>query len=160
MSDNIRKLWRAARAGDEALVSQLINQEDWVGWNIYDSTALHEAAEEGHTPVVFRLLEAGWSLEARNNEGYTPLALAARCGHLETVKYLLLRGADIDTQNDDKWTPLHRASLKGHTEVIKTLLLCGASQEIRNHRGKTAEDEAKTDETRAVFRKFNLTRRD
>ena len=50
--------------------------------------------------------------------------------------------------------------MKGHTEVIKTLLLCGASQEIRNHRGKTAEDEAKNDETRAVFRKFNLTRRD
>ena len=101
MSDNIdRKLYNAAKAGDEALVSQLIDQAtvDWRG--DYDSTALHQAAQYGHPPVVTRLLDAGWSLEARTESGLTPLAWAAERGHLETAKCLLLRGANMD-----RWTP-------------------------------------------------------
>ena len=71
MSDNIdRKLWRAAWDGDEALVSQLIDQAtvDWK-YGQYGNTALHMAAWYGHTPVVTRLLDAGWSLEARTDMG-------------------------------------------------------------------------------------------
>ena len=158
MSDNIdRKLWDAANAGDEALVSQLIDQAT-VDWrDQYDETALHMAAANGHTPVVTRLLDAGWSLEARDVDGRTPLALAALLGNLETVKYLLLRGADMDTRDNNKETPLYRASYSGHNEVIRTLLHCGANQQIRNDRGITAEDKAHNDndETRAVFREFS-----
>ena len=156
MSDNIdRKLWDAAWDGDEALVSELIDQAT-VDWRGPDGlTALHQVAIEGHTPVVTGLLDAGWSLEARSNDGFTPLNLAAPNGHLETVKCLLLRGADIDTEDNDKDTPLHYASIWGHTEVIKTLLHHGANQEIRNKYGDKAEDEANNHETRAVFREFN-----
>ena len=95
MSDNInRKLWEAALAGDEALVSQLIDQAtvDWRG--DYDNTALRMAAQYGHAPVVTRLLDAGWSPEARTCRGQTPL----------------IRGANIDTQDNGKRTPLHWAS--------------------------------------------------
>lgn len=151
MSDNIdRKLSDAAKAGDEALVTLLIDQAtvDWKGQ--WDYTALHQAATRGHTPVVIHLLDAGWSLEARDWYGDTPLAWAAGGGHLGTVKCLLLRGADIDTQNDYKFTPLHLASMWGHKEVIKTLIHHGANQEIRNYEGKTAEDVAMNDETRHV----------
>ena len=98
MSDNInRKLWEAALAGDEALVSQLIEQAtvDWRDGSDY--TALHPAAYGGHTPVVTRLLDAGWSLEARSGAGFTPLTKAAAGGDLETVKYLLVR--------EPTWTP-------------------------------------------------------
>ena len=152
MSDNIdQKLYRAADRGKESLVSQLIGQRGDYGW-----TALHQAAWRGHTSVVPRLLDAGWSLEARNDDVETPLAVAARNSELETVKCLLLRGANIDTQYyNDKWTPLHRASHCGQTEMIKTLLQCGANQEIRNSKGNTAEDEAKKEETRSAFREFN-----
>ena len=48
MSDNIdQKLWNAADAGDEALVSQLIDQGATVDWRDdynKDRTALHQAA--------------------------------------------------------------------------------------------------------------------
>ena len=157
MSDNIdSKLLEAAQAGDEALVSQLIGQAtvDWRGDQ--DWTALHVAAGgAGHTPVVTRLLDAGWSLEARSEHGETPLLCAAVEGHLETVKCLLVRGADMDTQNDYEDTPLHRASFNGYTDMIKTLLHCGANQQIRSSRGNTAEDAADNDETRAVFMEFS-----
>ena len=104
--DNIdRKLWDAAGAGDEA-------------------------AHYGHTPVVTRLLDAGWSLEARTGDGRTPLSQAALSGHLETAKCLLDQGAKIDTQDTDMWTPLHVASISGHFKMVETLLKCGANQEI------------------------------
>ncbi len=159
MSENInRKLWSAARRGDEALVSHLIEQGAEVDWSDeIGSTALHEAAERGHTPVITRLLDSGWSLEMRDGGGYTPLFLAAlHSGHLETVKTLLLRGANIDTQDGDiKETLLYGASSEGYSSLVKLLLQCGADQQIRNTDGNTAEDAADIEETRAVFREFN-----
>ena len=139
------------------VVSQLIDQASVDRRD--DGTVLHLAAYYGHTHVVTRLLDAGWSLEARDG-GYTPLSWAAWGGHLETVQCLLLRGADIDTQDNDKWTPLHRASRWwGHTEVIKTLLHHGAKQEIKNKNGDTAENLAKNIGTRKVFKEFNDKKR-
>ena len=159
MSDNIeidRKLWKAASHGDKALVSQLIEQGAEVDWRHrgqYDYTALHEAAKRGHTPVVTRLLDAGWSLEARNRDGGTPLFCAAMWLSLETAKCLLLRGANIDTQDDHMNTPLLRAFLFGPTSSVKLLLRCGANEKIRNSYGKTAQDMIQRDETRALFKK-------
>ena len=83
-----------SQAGHEALVSQLMDQAT-VDWRAdYDNTALHMAAQYGHAPVVTRLLDAGWSPEARTCRGQTPL----------------IRGANIDTQDNGKRTPLHWAS--------------------------------------------------
>ena len=54
-----------------------------------DWTALHRAAWGGHTDVARLLVDAGWSLEARNNtRGETPFSMAAKFGKQETVKYL------------------------------------------------------------------------
>ena len=163
MSDNIDiKLWDAARDGDEALVSQLIEQGASVDWSegglIDQLTALHGAAYRGHTPVVTLLLDAGWSLEAETGGGDTPLAWVALRGHLEMAKCLLDRGANINTQTSTKWTPLHRASYGGFTDLARLLLQRGANQEIRNKDGKTASEYAKNDETRAVFSEFNHKR--
>ena len=118
--------------------------------------ALHEAAHNDHTPVVILLLDAGWSIEDTTMDGQTPLALAAECGYLETAKCLLLRGANIDTQDNYKRTPLHEASRGGHNEMIKTLLHFGAHQEIRDRLGKTAEDNAENDETRALLKRDTI----
>ena len=128
-------------------------EEDGCGW-----TVLHMAAKMGRTSTVNLLLDAGWDLEARSYGGETALSLAVDNGHLETIKSLLVRGAQIDTQNSDKFdknTPLHKASKYSHNDVLKFLLMCGANQDIRNKSGKTAEDCAENEETKAVFREFN-----
>ena len=162
MSDNNdidRKLWEAASDGDKALVSQLIEQGAKVDWRDgdYEETALHAAAAKGHNPVVTRLLDAGWSLEARTWLGNTPLSLAAVWGHPETAKCLLLRGANIDTQNNKKNSPLHIASCCDHTSMVKLLLQCGANKKIRGRWGRTASEVRYVNqsyETWAVFKEF------
>ena len=159
MSENINdKLWDAAWRGEGALVSQYIEQGAEVDWKggVFNNTALHQAARSGHTHVVTRLLDAGWSVEAKNIGGVTPLRLAAEHGHLETAKCLLLRGARIETQCNDKWTPLHEASRYGHASLVKLLLQCGASQEMKKEGiGKQRIIMPKNAKTRAVLKDFN-----
>ena len=79
------RLWDSAEKGYEDLVRKFIEQGAKVDWRDIEnnSTALHEAAKGGHTPVVTQLLDAGWSLEARNECGDTPLTIAALWGQLE-----------------------------------------------------------------------------
>ena len=152
---NNRKLYDAASNGNEALVSKYLKHGASVdskhvgGW-----TALHGAVFGGHNGVVTSLLDAGYHLEARTDAGSTPLSLAAWVGRLDTAKYLLVRGANINTQNNANMTPLHRASFEGYNRVVSHLLLCGADPEIRNNEGKTAEEEAKSRDTRAAFNAF------
>ena len=150
------KLFDAAGDGDEALVSQLIEQGGYeVDWTLVGTTALHMAAKYGHPRVVTMLLHAGWSLEWRDRAGHKPLDYAAESGNRETVKTFLLQGAKIDTHTSNKQTSLYYASREGKSSSVKILLQSGADHQIRNSSGKTAEDEAKDEETRAVFREFN-----
>ena len=152
------KLWEAAGAGDEAQVSQLIEQGAEVDWREDDNywTALHKAASEGHTPVVNRLVDAGWNLEATEKYGSTPLTVAAWQGQLEAAKCLLLRGAKIDTQDDQKWTTLHTATRGGQRRMVHLLLHCGANPKIRNSADKTAEEEEEDEAIAAEFRNFRI----
>ena len=159
MSYNIdRKLHFAAGLGDEDTVRQCLKAGgatvDWRG-GACDHTALHLAAISDHDEVARLLVEAGWSLEARNYEGSTPVLMAAWNDAGETMEYLLDSGAHIDTQNDNKRTPLHVASQKGHTMVVEHLLMCGANQKIEDKWGYTALDLAVIhDETREVLIDF------
>ena len=160
MSDINDQLWWAAQRGDEAQVSQLIEQGATVDWKgVADRTAVHAAAENFHNSVVIRLLDAGWSLEARDKLGATALTFAAADAHWdgnqELTKFLLLRGANIDTQEYDKSTPLHTASRKGRKGLVHLLLQCGAAQQIKDKDEKTARDRADDDKIRALFREFN-----
>ena len=59
------------------------------------STALHNAATNGHDAIVEVLLLAGCSINARAVSGATPLYGAASGGHLAVVRRLLLAGAEV-----------------------------------------------------------------
>ena len=146
------KLCNAARDGDEATVRQYLEAGATVDWRVAgDWTALHRAAWGGHTDVARLLVDEGWSLEARNNAGQTPLNFV-----VNWTQYLLLQDAHIDTQTDTRWTPLHGASSSDYTDVVRHLLMSGASQEIKGKNGQTALDVANTDEIRAVFKEFKV----
>lgn len=55
------------------------------------NSALHFAAEQGHSTIVNLLLEFGSDVEAKNELNLTPLDLSCRQGFFEISKMLIMR---------------------------------------------------------------------
>ena len=88
--------------------------------------ALYDAAEEGNTSDIKRLLDAGANVNAVLQGDGSPLIGAAREGHLAAVTLLLDRGADPNMPVRGDGNPLIMAAGEGHTSVVELLLNRGA----------------------------------
>ncbi|MDF2965326.1 MAG: alpha-latroinsectotoxin-Lt1a-like isoform [Rickettsiaceae bacterium] len=86
-----------------------------------------ESEEDARTKVVDLLLSKGADVNARNDEGNTPLHLAAKCGYDEAVKVILSKGAEVNAINSENDTPLHLAISIHSVEVTRILITSGAS---------------------------------
>ncbi|RPD64850.1 ankyrin [Lentinus tigrinus ALCF2SS1-6] len=60
-------------------------------------------------------------VNARDENGYTPLHLAADRGHLEVVDILLKRGANPEIKDPDEFTAKELAEIAGHTGIAALL---------------------------------------
>jgi ankyrin repeat protein len=98
----------------------------------YGRTPLCQAAENGHTPVVNLLLEAGAEFEVKDKSGRTPLSIAAEKGQDAVISVLLKAGAEFEVKDNFGWTPLGSAIERGHEAVVKLLLYTGINLESRN----------------------------
>ena len=141
--------------------------------NNYEETALFEAAESAPvvlrmadapatpnvhnepTPAVFpeapwvksvrMLLDSGANVEARDEEGDSPLIRAASFGQTETFELLLERGAKINVRDKRGMTPLIAAAcacavatMNSTYDIMKILLERGADVNARTRDGTTA----------------------
>ncbi|CAI7677649.1 unnamed protein product, partial [Penicillium manginii] len=120
---NILHMAAAANLVD-MIISVLSDEEDIERKDEVGNTALHFAAQAGHTIAGKILQERGANREAKNNIGATPLMEAARCGHLGFVGWLLDEGVEIETEGGGA---LQKASLEGHNTIIEMLLGVGAN---------------------------------
>ncbi|CAO2649967.1 Nn.00g012590.m01.CDS01 [Neocucurbitaria sp. VM-36] len=83
----------------------------------YRKTRLLEAAEEGDTTDVLRLIREGADINAQDAFGETPLHYATERQHIDVVRVLLRAGADPEVKNKRGMTILDRAegiSEEGH----------------------------------------------
>lgn len=87
---------------------------------------LIKAANDGSTAKAKELIEKGADVNAKGQEGTTPLMFAAGRGHTEVARLLIEKGADVNAKSNDNWTPLIWASSMGKTEVSKLLIEKGA----------------------------------
>jgi ankyrin repeat protein len=71
--------------------------------------SLLTAAQNGEQQKVKVLLDQGADINAKDDQGMTPLHLAAQEGHKEVVEFLLSKDADITAQNIKGYTPLYSA---------------------------------------------------
>ena len=93
--------------------------------------SIHEAAWDGNIESVKQHLAAGADVNAKDDEGLTPLHYAAYYSHKETVELLIAKGANVNAKNDGGETPLDWAIEKTHTETADLL---------RKHGGKTGAE--------------------
>ncbi|XP_066998734.2 ankyrin repeat and SAM domain-containing protein 1A [Anabrus simplex] len=116
-----------------------------------NETALHCAAQYGHTAVVSQLLEHSCDPSIRNSREETALDLAAQYGRLETVELLVRTHPELIQPYSSRvaggsgtlfpHTPLHLASRNGHKAVVAVLLAAGLDVNVRTA-GGTALHEA------------------
>lgn len=103
-------------------------------------SALAEAIKRGDLQHTKKLIADGASLNARRDDGSTPLSTASFNGRLEIAKYLIQKGARVTQTNRDGNTPLHVAAFMCQTEITKLFLEKGAPVRKKNNRGESAID--------------------
>ena len=90
--------------------------------------SIHQAANDGNIEAVKKHLAAGADVNAKEDNGFTPLHEAANQGHKEIAELLIAKGANVNAKDEKGYTPLDQSALWGHKETADLL---------RKHGGKT-----------------------
>ncbi len=86
-------------------------------------TPLSRAAEEGHGPVVYVLLDRNADVHFTNLQGDTPLHLATYRRHEDVARLLFgVEGIKTNRRNNKGLTPLAIAAQLGHSKIAQLLL--------------------------------------
>ncbi|XP_026217938.1 ankyrin repeat and sterile alpha motif domain-containing protein 1B isoform X2 [Anabas testudineus] len=105
-------------------------------------TALHCAAQYGHTEVVSVLLQELTDPTMRNSRQETPLDLAALYGRLQVVCMLVSTHPNLMTSHTRRHTPLHLAARNGHHSTVQTLLEAGMDVNCVTENGSALHEAA------------------
>ncbi|KAG2424653.1 hypothetical protein HXX76_014377 [Chlamydomonas incerta] len=94
-------------------------------------TLVYLATFHGRLEVLKTLLSAGGDKDARNDNGFSPIAAAAELNKAEVLKYLISVGANMHPVFDFKGsnTLLHRAAFGNATDSAQVLLDAGFNKE-------------------------------
>lgn len=121
----------AARQGNLAILKLLFD----LGANNdrMDDALRIAAGESSLTDCVAYLLARGANVNAMNDKGRTPLAMAVWQGRIANVRYLLEHGADVKAYQTcgDEMPPLISAARLGYPEIVQLLLEHGADPNMQ-----------------------------
>ncbi|RGP64496.1 ankyrin repeat [Fusarium longipes] len=93
-------------------------------------TRLH-IIHESTSVAAFRLLMgAEPKLDARNNEVYTPLAIAVKMGNKDTAEFLINHGASVNILSPSFGSILHLTTNAGALDLVKLLMKSGADPDL------------------------------
>ena len=77
------------------------------------------------------------NINARNEDGKTPVCLAVARGKNEALKELLRYNSDVNLPDNDGWTPLKKAANYNRIESARLLLVAGAKPNQADKEGYT-----------------------
>ncbi|MDP2293624.1 MAG: ankyrin repeat domain-containing protein [Actinomycetota bacterium] len=97
--------------------------------------SLLRAAASGDVAAVVAALEAGASLEARDQRGRTALLLAVVGDHVAVAEVLVAHGASADSFDDRHDTPWLATGTTGSVAMLEALLPARPDMTLRNRYG-------------------------
>ena len=108
---------------------------------------IHDSAFGGDVAGVQTELDKGTDVNAKREDGSTPLHGAAEGGHGDIVKLLIAAGADLHATTvpmlgGGGWTPLHSAARQGHRGIVELLIEKGTDVNAMDSSGKSALHDA------------------
>ena len=98
---------------------------------------LMEAAKDGNTTKVEKILSFGTDVDARDDENDTPLIVASRFGREGIVQLLVTKAADVEAINNSRSNGVSAAAQGGHVKALRVLVDAGAAVDARNVDGLT-----------------------
>jgi ankyrin repeat protein len=136
---NTRRPDRITRRISWAIGKKQVNQQPIHKGKGGDLTTLmSEAAENGETEAIGRILGAGGSFDKKNADGLPPLHVAVISGKGEAVRCLARMGANVDAKDKEGYAPIHRAALNNRVDLVAHLVNLGSDVNQRDAKGKTA----------------------
>ena len=144
------EFFQAVRKGDAATVIETLRTPGTTMANAREAdggrTALHIVTEQREPGWINLLQQNGADVNARDDEGDTPLLIAAGLKWADGVRLLTHYGADVNLANRSGETPLIRAVQRRDADTVRLLLQVGADpDQADNIAGLSARDYAERD---------------
>ena len=103
--------------------------------------SMWKATRDGNIEAVRQHLDAGADVNAKDEDGWTPLHWAAWEGHRQITELLIVSDADVNAKDEIGMTPLHWAAVLGRkNEIVELLITNGADVNAKNDVGQTPLD--------------------
>lgn len=110
----------------------------------HDDYGEPEEDRNQHTDLIDLLIGAGNDVNAKDENGWTPLheAVAGDGVYRSAIKSLIRHGANVNAQDNEGRTPMHLLydSMFDYEKAVPHLLKAGADLTIRDRWGRTAAD--------------------
>jgi ankyrin repeat protein len=121
-TDGLSKKWSRRSLLTGAFQDSRLLEYLQLGSNNPKKSPLLLSAFNGHTFAVKYMLDNGYPVDHRDDNGRTSLHFACSEGHAVVVELLVQRGADRDLQDNFKKPPMHYALTLQRSEAVMSLV--------------------------------------